>query len=216
VRCGLLLSAIRHQDPELSLALGHTAVEFRDRGVVGFDLAGDEGGFPAKRHREAFYLMKNSNMNITVHAGQEQGPESISQALHICGAHRLGDGTRLKESGELLNYVNDHRIALEICLSSSLPTTPGLTRLSDHPARFYYEYGLRVTLNTDSRLMCDTTLSRELHLAHQHLGFSLEDLKDIIVNGFKSAFLPLHEKGALLQAMLPRLGLPVPRAAGGR
>lgn len=212
IRTGLILSGVRHLSPDLSLELGHLAVKYKGRGIVGFDLAGEEGGFPAKHHKETFYLMKNNNMNITVHAGQDQGPESIAQALHVCGAWRLGNGTRLRESGELLNYVNDHRIAIEACLSSSLSTNSKLDGLAEHPVRFYYEYGLRVTLNTDSRLVCDTTMSKELMLAHEHLGFTLDDLKDIIVNGYKSAFLPLHEKQDLLMEVLPKLGLEVPRA----
>ncbi len=173
-------------------------VAYKNRGVIGFDLAGAEANFPAKDHKEAFQLILKNNVNCTAHAGEAFGPESISQAIHYLGAHRIGHGTRLREDGDLLNYVNDHRIPLEVCPTSNVQTG-AVSSLEAHPLKFYFDYGLRVTINTDNRLITDTTVTKELWVAHKQLGLSLEDLTTIIVSGFKSAFLPFREKQDLLR-----------------
>ncbi|MFN7135802.1 MAG: adenosine deaminase, partial [Myxococcales bacterium] len=142
-------------------------------------------------------LILNNNVNCTCHAGEAYGPESIAQALHYNGAHRIGHGVRLREDGDLLNYVNDHRIPLEICPSSNVQTG-AVPDLPSHPIKFYFDYGLRVTVNTDNRLITDTTVTKELMLVHKHCGLSLEDLTEVLVSGFKSAFLPYKEKADLL------------------
>ncbi|MCA9551356.1 MAG: adenosine deaminase [Myxococcales bacterium] len=197
IRSGVILCGIRNMDPLMSFRMAELAVAFKHAGVVGFDLAGAEVDYPAKNHVEAFRLILNNNVNCTLHAGEAYGPESIHQAIHYCGAHRVGHGVRLAEDGDLLNYVNDHRIALEVCPSSNVQT--GAVRsLETHPMRFYFDYGIRLTINTDNRLITDTTSSKELWLAHQHMGFSLEELMQVIMMGFKSAFLPLRERRALL------------------
>ena len=200
IKYGVILCGIRHMSPETSLRLAELCVAYKNRGVVGFDLAGAEANFPAKEHRQAFQLILKNNVNCTAHAGEAYGPESIGQALHYLGAHRIGHGVRLREDGDLLNYVNDHRIPLECC-----PSSNGQTRAVDdmktHPLKFYFDYGLRVTINTDNRLITDTTVSREYLIAHQQLGLSLEDLTTIMVSGFKSAFLPFREKQDLLRAV---------------
>src|SRR5690606_20507310 len=126
------------------------------------------------------------------------GPESIAQALHDCGAHRIGHGCRLIENGDLLHYVNDHRIPLECCPSSNIQTG-AVRNLKSHPLKLYYDLGLRVTINTDNRLITDTTVSRELWLVHTKMGVSFSDLRNMILAGFKSAFLPFHEKRALMR-----------------
>jgi adenosine deaminase len=169
--------------------MAELCVAYKNRGVVGFDLAGAEYNFPAKDHKRAFQLILDNNVNCTAHAGEAYGPESIAQAIHYCGAHRIGHGTRLRENGDLLNYVNDHRIPLEICPSSNVQTR-ACESYASHPLPFYFNYGLRVTVNTDNRLVTDTTVSKELLLCHQHYGLSLEDIKEILISGFKSAFLP--------------------------
>jgi len=169
--------------------------------VVGFDLAGAEANFPAKHHREAYYLVLDNNINCTCHAGEAFGPESISQALHYCGAHRIGHGTRLKENHDLLDYVNDHRIALEICPTSNVQTC-AVESLETHPLRFYYDYGLRVTINTDNRLISDTTVSRELLVACKTFKFNLGDVRNLIIHGVKSSFLGYHEKVKLLRQVI--------------
>ncbi len=204
IRTGLILCGIRHITPRLSYQLAELAVAYKRRGVVGFDLAGAEKDFPAKNHRRAFNLIINQNINSTVHAGEAFGPGSIAQALHYCGAHRIGHGVRLREDAELLNYVTDHRIPLELCLSSNLQTGV-VKKMSDHPFKYYYEYGVRVTLNTDNRLISNTTVSKELHIACRHFNLSLIALRDILINGFKSAFLPYNDKVRLLKSSLAEI-----------
>ncbi|XXF79571.1 adenosine deaminase [Myxococcaceae bacterium GXIMD 01537] len=198
IKYGVIVCGIRHINPQTSMRLAELSVAYKNRGVIGFDLAGAEASFPAKDHKEAFQLILKNNVNCTAHAGEAFGPESISQAIHFLGAHRIGHGTRLREDGDLLNYVNDHRIPLEVCPSSNVQTG-AVTSLQAHPLKFYFDYGLRVTINTDNRLITDTTVTKELWLAHKELGLSLEDLATIIVSGFKSAFLPFREKQDVLR-----------------
>lgn len=205
IKTGVIICGIRHIKPESSLRLAELAVAYKDRGVVGFDLAGVEENFPAKEHQEAFQLVLDNNINCTLHAGEAFGPESIAQAIHRCGAHRIGHGTNLRKDGDLLNYVNDHRIPLEICVSSNVHTR-SVRRLEDHPVRLYYDYGLRITLNTDNRLMSNTTASQELFKAAVQFEFTMEDIKNIIVAGFKSSFLSYRDKVRLLKRFLPELG----------
>lgn len=197
IKTGVLICGMRNINPETSLTLAELAMAYKNQGVVGFDLAGAEESYPAKHHREAFYLILNNNINCTAHAGEAYGPESIHQALHYCGAHRIGHGTRLKEDGDLLNYVNDHRIPLEICLTSNIQTKAAAS-YETHPLKFYYDYGLRVTINTDNRLISQTTLTNELYLAAKYANWNMADLKNVIVAGFKSAFMPMREKAILL------------------
>jgi len=194
IRYGLILCAIRSLGPESSLRIAELCVAFKNRGV---DLAGSEVNNPAKLHRHAFQLVIDNNINCTAHAGESFGPDSVHQAIHKCGAHRIGHGTRLVESGDLLNYVNDHRIPLEVCPSSNLQTRAA-TSWETHPVDFYVDYGLRVTINTDNRLMSDTTVSKELYLCHRHYGWSLQTIKEIVIAGWKSAFMPYREKADLL------------------
>jgi adenosine deaminase len=198
ITTGVILCGIRNMDPRDSYRLAELAVAHKGKGVVAFDLAGGEAGNPAKDHAASFALVLDNNMSTTVHAGEAYGPASIKQALHACGAHRIGHGTRLGEDGDLLVYVTDRRIPLEICLSSNFQTSV-VEDLSHHPLRLFFDVGVRVSLNTDNRLLADTTVSQELWLAHDKLGFSLEELKVLIVQGFKSAFLPYREKSALLR-----------------
>ncbi|WP_084736603.1 adenosine deaminase [Cystobacter ferrugineus] len=198
IKCGVIVCGIRHINPQTSMRLAELSVAYKNRGVIGFDLAGAEADFPAKDHKEAFQLILRNNVNCTAHAGEAFGPESISQAIHYLGAHRIGHGTRLREDGDLLNYVNDHRIPLEVCPTSNVQTG-AVPSLDAHPLKFYFDYGLRVTINTDNRLITDTSVTKELWLAHKEIGLSLEDLTTIIVSGFKSAFLPSREKQDLLR-----------------
>ena len=198
IMSNVILCGIRNISPESSLQMAELAVAYKGRGVVGFDLAGAEEDYPAKRHLEAFQLVRANNINCTIHAGEAYGPESIAQALHDCGAHRIGHGCRLIENGDLLHYVNDHRIPLECCPSSNIQTG-AVRNLKSHPLKLYYDLGLRVTINTDNRLITDTTVSRELWLVHTKMGVSFSDLRNMILAGFKSAFLPFHEKRALMR-----------------
>lgn len=204
IRYGVILCAIRTLGPDSSLKIAELCVAYKNRGVVGFDLAGSEMNNPAKVHRHAFQLVIDNNINCTAHAGESFGPDSVHQAIHKCGAHRIGHGTRLIESGDLLNFVNDHRVPLEVCPSSNLQTKAAAS-WETHPVDFFVDYGLRVTINTDNRLVTDTTVSKELWLCHQHYGWSLDVIKEIVIAGFKSAFMPYREKADLLADVVKEL-----------
>jgi adenosine deaminase len=200
----VIICGIRNISPETSLEMAELAVAYKNRGVVAFDLAGAEYDHPAKHHKAAFQLVRDNNINVTIHAGEAYGPESIAQAIHICGAHRIGHGCRLRENGDLLHYLNDHRVPLECCPSSNVQT--GAVRdLASHPLKLYQQLGLRVTINTDNRLVTDTTSSKELWLCHTALGMSLRDIKTIVLGGFKSSFMPFHVKQAYLRQVSEEL-----------
>jgi len=201
IESGIIICGIRHKSPRVSLRLAQVAVAYSGRGVVGFDLAGAERDFPAKAHRRAFALVSKNNLNVTVHAGEAFGPASISQALHYGGAHRIGHGTRLGEDRRILDYVNDHRIPLEMCLTSNVQTG-AVKHTRSHPFFGYLKRGLRVTLNTDNRLVSGTTMTDELERATRAFGLSPNDVRHLLVNGFKSAFLPVGQKAQLLRASL--------------
>jgi adenosine deaminase len=204
IKTGVIICGMRNINPETSLKLAELAVAYKNQGVVAFDLAGQEENYPAKDHKEAFYIIRNNNINSTAHAGEAYGPESIHQAIHYCGAHRIGHGTRLYEDGDLLNYVNDHRIPMEICLTSNIQTNAAKS-FETHPLRFYYDYGLRITINTDNRLVSDTTITNELFLAAKYLNLNLDDIKTIIMDGFKSAFLPNRAKSIMMNMVDDKL-----------
>src|SRR5450432_3605572 len=202
ISSGLIICAMRNMNTSLEMA--ELAVDFRARGVVGFDLAGEEGGYPPKKHMEAFHYIQRENFNITVHAGEGYGKESIWQAIQYCGAHRIGHGTRLIEDitvvdgkvvklCDLAQYVLDKRIPLEICLLSNVHTgaTPSL---SEHPFKIFYQQKFRVTLNTDNRLMSNTTMTREFEAAVDTFGLGLDDFEKITINAMKSAFLPYEQR----------------------
>lgn len=221
IESNVIICGIRHIDPMTSVRLAELAVAYKGKGVVGFDLAGAEEGHPARRHRDAVQLILDNNVNVTIHAGEAYGPESIAQAVHWCGAHRIGHGVRLRENGDLLNYLNDHRIPLEMCPSSNVQTG-SVQGYASHPLKFYFDFGLRVSVNTDNRLITDTTVTKELLVAHREMGFTLEDLCTVLVQGFKSAFLPFRDKQELLRRVnleiaqvLARHGAPAPAAADG-
>jgi adenosine deaminase len=198
IKSNVIVCGIRNISAESSLEMAELAVAYKNRGVVGFDLAGAEEDYPAKAHRDAFQLVRDNNINCTIHAGEAYGPESIAQAIHICGAHRIGHGVRLREDGDLLHYVTDHRIPLECCPSSNVQTG-AVTDLARHPLKLYFNLGLRVTINTDNRLITDTTVSKELWLAHTKMRIPFKDIKSIVLSGFKSSFLPFHEKQAFMR-----------------
>ncbi len=201
VRTGIIITGIRTISPDLSLKLAELAVSWKGRGVVAFDLAGTEKDYPAKQHREAFYYMMNNNMSSTIHAGEGFGPESIHQALHYCGANRIGHGTRLHEDPDLLAYVNDMRIPLEMALTSEV-LTGVVPSIADHPLRHYLDLGLRVTLNTDNMLFTRSSLCRELRLAVDTFDLNLLETETLMLNGIKSAFLPQEEKSAMIREMV--------------
>lgn len=200
IKTGIIICGIRNMSPHTSMDLAELTVAFKHRGVVAFDLAGAEYNNPAKMHKESFYRVGNANIAATIHAGEAYGPESIHQALHYCNANRIGHGTRLYEDPDLMQYVNDFRVPLEICLTSNVQTRAAAS-FEEHPLRLYFDQGLVVTLNTDNRLMSATTVTEEYWRAHQYQGFTWEELCRIALYGFESAFLPFQEKQLLVEAM---------------
>jgi adenosine deaminase len=210
ISSGLIICAMRNRHESLEMA--ELAVDFRSRGVVGFDLAGEEGGYPAKKHVDAFHYIQRENFNITIHAGEGYGKESIWQAIQYCGAHRIGHGTRLIDDiavvdgkavklGDLAQYVLDKRIPLELCLLSNVHTgaTPSL---AEHPFKILYQEKFRVTLNTDNRLMSNTTMTREFEAAAETFGLTLDDFEKITINAMKSAFLPYSQRCDLIYSII--------------
>ena len=201
IYCGQIICGIRHLDPADSVRLARLAASWRGRGVVGFDLAGAERDFPARDHLEAFDIVRAANVSVTVHAGEAFGPASIHQALHFAGARRLGHGTRLAEDEDLLAWVNDFRIPVEVCLASNVQTR-AVRSLKEHPIGRFLDEGVRVTLNTDNRLVSGTTVTNEYSLAVEAFALDLDDVLGLILNGFKAAFLPLGRKRRLIEQVL--------------
>jgi adenosine deaminase len=195
----VIVCAIRSMAPAVSLELAELAAAYRRDGVVGFDLAGGEAGHPASLHAHAFLHAHKHDLACTCHAGEGAGAESVRQALHICCADRIGHGTRIFEDTELLDYVNDRRVPIEICLTSNVQTRAAAS-YGEHPLRMYYDRGLNVVLNTDNRLMSGTTLTDEYEHAARALDFSFDELARLALNGFESAFLPRDERRALVAA----------------
>jgi adenosine deaminase len=198
---GQIICGIRNISPASSLELAELAVRWKGRGVVAFDLAGAEKDFPAKDHLQAFYKVLNANLAVTVHAGEAFGPASIHQAVHYCGANRIGHGTHLAEAPDLMQWVNDRRIAIEICLASNMQTR-AVSSWDEHPIRRFLDEGLRVTINTDNRLVSGTDVTHELELAVKHYDLSEEQITKIILDGFKSAFVPLARKALMINRVL--------------
>jgi adenosine deaminase len=213
IRTALIICGIRNMDPATSRDLADLTVAFKGRGVVAFDLAGAEYNYPAKKHKDAFFTVRNRNMAATIHAGEAYGPESIHQALHYCGAHRIGHGTRLYEDEDLMAYVRDFRVPIEVCLTSNVQTR-AVASFETHPLRRYFDAGLVLSLNTDNRLMSGTTVTEEYWRAHLHLGFTWEELVRISTMTFESAFLPWDEKLELLGAVAAPIPGPVERNPG--
>lgn len=197
VRTGVIVCALRHLDPEISADLARLAVAHRAHRVIAFDLAAGEAGNPAALHADAFHIAADADLSRTVHAGEAFGAPSIRQALLECDAHRIGHGTRLREDPSLQAYVRDHRVPLEICLTSNVQTRVAAT-FGDHPVRQYFDDGIMLTLCTDNRLVSGTTVTREYALAHTHLGFTLDELRRVARMGFEAAFLPWPDKVAML------------------
>lgn len=200
---GLILCGMRNMKHTLEIA--ELAVNFRNHGVVGFDLAGEEGGYPPKKHLDAFDYIKRENFNITIHAGEAFGKESIWQAIQLCGTHRIGHATRLKEDfvydsqgnivamGQLSQFILDKRLPMEICLLSNVHTG-AVDKLENHPFNDFFKNKFRVFLNTDDRLMSDTTLTKEYQTASELFGITLDDIEKLNINAMKSAFIPHNER----------------------
>lgn len=210
IRIGALLTAMRHAARALEIA--ELANRYRDLGVVGFDIAGAEAGYPPTRHLDAFEFLKRENNHFTIHAGEAFGLPSIWQALQWCGADRLGHGVRIiddievredgtVELGRLAAYVRDKRIPLELCPSSNLQTGAAAS-YAEHPIGLLRRLHFRVTVNTDNRLMSHTSMSREFEHLVEAFGYTLGDMEWISVNAMKSAFIPFDERLAMINDVI--------------
>ena len=205
-----LLTAMR--TTARSLEIAELAVRYRDLGVVGFDIAGAEAGWPPSRHLDAFEYVQRENFHITIHAGEAFGLPSIWEAVQFCGAERLGHGVRLVDDiktdpdgtaslGRLASYVRDRRIALEMSPTSNVQT--GVTdSIAHHPIGLLRDLSFRVTVNTDNRLMSGVTLSSELHALTEAFGYGWADLQWLTINAMKSAFLHFDERLELINSVI--------------
>jgi adenosine deaminase len=210
IRVGTLLTAMRHQARSMEIA--ELAVRYRDVGVVGFDIAGAEAGYPPTRHLDAFEYLQRENAHFTIHAGEAFGLPSIWQAIQWCGADRLGHGVRIIDDitvagdgsaklGRLAAYVRDKRIPLEMCPTSNLQTGAAAS-IADHPIGLLRRLNFRVTVNTDNRLMSRTSLSLEFAKLIEAFGYGWDDLQWFTVNAMKSAFIPFDERLALINGRI--------------
>jgi adenosine deaminase len=202
---------MRHQARSMEIA--ELSVRYRDAGVVGFDIAGAEAGYPPTRHLDAFEYLQRENAHFTIHAGEAFGLPSIWQAIQWCGADRLGHGVRIiddishdptgekVELGRLAAYVRDRRIPLEMCPSSNLQTGAAAS-LAEHPIGLLTKLRFRVTVNTDNRLMSGTSMSRELALLAETFGYGLADFRWFAINAMKSAFIPFDERLAIIDGII--------------
>ncbi|MFC5727706.1 MULTISPECIES: adenosine deaminase [Nocardioides] len=197
-----LLTAMRQAARAREIA--DLAIEWRDRGVVGFDIAGPEAGYPPTRFIDAFEFLQRENYHFTIHAGEGFGLPSIWEAVQWCGADRLGHGVRIvddikvgedgsAELGRLASYVRDKRIPLEMCPSSNVQTGAAPS-LGEHPIKLLASLRFRVTVNTDNRLMSRTSLSQEFGLLSETFGYGLREMEWLTVNAMKSAFIPYDER----------------------
>ncbi|WP_250003194.1 adenosine deaminase [Actinoplanes sp. M2I2] len=211
IRIGVLLTAMRHAARSQEIA--ELSVRYRDAGVVGFDIAGAEAGFPPTRHLDAFEYLQRENFHFTIHAGEAFGLPSIWQALQWCGADRLGHGVRLVDDitgtppdgdivlGRLAAYVRDKRIPLELCPSSNVQTGAAPS-IVEHPIGLLHDLRFRVTVNTDNRLMSGTSMSREMALLCEAFGWGWTDLQWLTINAMKSAFIPYDERLTIINEVI--------------
>ncbi|UQX12326.1 adenosine deaminase [Candidatus Mycobacterium methanotrophicum] len=214
VRC--LVTAMRHA--ALSREIAELAIRFRDKGVVGFDIAGAEAGYPPTRHLDAFEYMRNHNARFTIHAGEAFGLPSIHEAIAFCGADRLGHGVRITDDidvaedgtvrlGRLASILRDKRIPLELCPSSNVQTG-AVNSIAEHPFDLLARARFRVTVNTDNRLMSDTTMSHEMLVLVDAFGYGWTDLQRFTINAMKSAFVPFDERLAIIDEVIkPRFAV---------
>lgn len=210
IRIGVLLTAMRTAMHSRQIA--ELAVRYRDLGVVGFDIAGAEAGFPPTRHLDAFEYLRRENAHFTIHAGEGFGLPSIWEAIQWCGADRLGHGVRIvddievhsdgrAELGRLASYVRDRRIPLEMCPSSNVQTGAAQS-IAEHPIGLLRRLGFRVTVNTDNRLMSGTSMTREMALLSEAFGYGLNDLQWFTINAMKSAFIPFDQRLTLINEQI--------------
>jgi adenosine deaminase len=209
IRVFSLLCGMRQN--ERSQEVAEIAVKYRDKGVVGFDIAGPEDGFPPSDQLDTFEFLRKENAHFTIHAGEAYGLPSIWEAIQICGAERLGHGVRIADDidfnhtparlGRLASYVRDRRIPLEMCPSSNIQTGVA-TSFADHPIGKLAKLRFRVTVNTDNRLMSATSMTREMHELVKACEWNYQDLQRVTINALKSAFIPFEERLQIIEEIV--------------
>jgi adenosine deaminase len=209
IRVESLLCGMRQNNRSQEAAAA--VVKYRDKGVVGFDIAGPEDGFPPTNQLETFEYLRKENAHFTIHAGEAYGLPSIWEAIQICGAERLGHGVRIIDDidftgdkpklGPLASYVRDRRIPLELCPTSNLQTGAAKT-YSEHPIGMLAKLRFRVTLNTDNRLMSRTSMSNEMSECVKSFGWKFADLQRVTVNALKSSFIPFEERLEIIEKVV--------------
>ena len=209
IRVGALVTAMRHAARSMEIA--ELAVRYRDDGVVGFDIAGAEAGFPPTRHLDAFEYLQRENAHFTIHAGEGFGLPSIWQAIQWCGADRLGHGVRIIDDvqvegddvrlGRLAAYVRDKRIPLEMCPTSNVMTGAAAS-IAEHPIGLLRTLNFRVTINTDNRLMSGTSMTKEFRQLADAFGYGWLDFRWFTINAMKSAFIPFDERLTLINDVI--------------
>jgi adenosine deaminase len=207
IRIGAIVTAMRHAARSREIA--ELAVAYRDAGVVGFDIAGAEAGFPPTRHLDAFEYLRRENFHFTIHAGEGFGLPSIWEAIQWCGTDRLGHGVRITDDidqtgatlGRLAHYVRDKRIPLEMCPSSNVQTGAAAS-IAEHPIGNLRRLRFRVTVNTDNRLMSATSMTREMSQLVAAFGYGWADLQWFTVNAMKSAFIPFDDRLAIIDGQI--------------
>lgn len=216
IRVGTLLTAMRHAARSMEIA--ELAVRHRDRGVVGFDIAGAEAGYPPSRHLDAFEYLHRENFHVTIHAGEAFGLPSIWEAVQVCGADRLGHGVRIVDDIDLIGGADDHgrprvrlgrtaawvrdsRIPLELCPTSNVHTGAAVS-VKEHPITLLKDLRFRVTVNTDNRLISGTSMTDEMTSLVQQAGWTLADLRWVTINALKSAFIPFDERLDLIEEVV--------------
>jgi adenosine deaminase len=207
IRVGTLLTAMR--TAARSREIAELVVAYRDAGVVGFDIAGAEAGYPPSRHQDAFDYVRGESCHITIHAGEAFGLPSIHEAVAFCGCDRLGHGVRIVDDitvdasgeatlGRLARYVRDQRIPLEMCPTSNVQTGAAPS-YAEHPIGLLTELRFRVTVNTDNRLMSGTSMSKEMLALSEAFGWGLDEMRWVTINALKSAFIPFPDRLALIE-----------------
>jgi adenosine deaminase len=210
IRIGTLLTAMR--TAARSLEIADLAVRWRDRGVVGFDIAGAEAGYPPTRHLDAFEYVRRENFHLTIHAGEAFGVPSIWEALQLCGAERLGHGVRIVDDievdadgnatlGRVAHMVRDRRVPLELCPTSNVHSGAAAS-IAEHPIGLLTDLKFRVTVNTDNRLMSATSLSKEFARLVEAFGIGWDRIARLTINAMKSAFIPFDERVDVLDRVI--------------
>ena len=209
IRVTLLLCGMRQN--KRSQEVAELAVKYRDLGVVGFDIAGPEDGFPPSDQLDTFEYLRRENAHFTIHAGEAYGLPSIWEAIQLCGAERLGHGVRIADDidfnhtpprlGRLASYVRDRRVTLEMCPSSNIQTGVA-DSFAHHPLAKLSKLRFRVTINTDNRLMSATSMSREMNEMVKQCEWTFQDLQRVTINALKSAFIPFEERLAIIEEVI--------------